>query len=530
MTWNLVTFAYGGKLFKNYQNYISDTAESRGLKSFRYDPSDLEETEIYKENKDYFTEDNKYGWCTWKPLFLLETMKSLKDGDKIILCDTEDIFHPKLFDYVDNVMGEDPCLLVIGGPDANKNTTKRDCFVFMDCDEDSYWESRQLEAGITFWRVCDQSKTIIEEWLRWCLDERVNGEDSNFSGKPNFPEFNGYSSKDQSILTNIAIRDGLSVDDGTIRNLIECNADYWYQRYFTSGVPVYRPIDQYMVSIKDQCVYAHGQNDKHSLILTVHNKDWLIDRVIDGIKTHTIGNYELIVVFDGCTDNSEEVTMNALKGSGIDYTVVHTPDVFETKANNAGIKKATGNYIIIIQDDMVIEEPGWNRRMQKPFNKFDDVFAVTARTAHNYVLNPNSVHLGMEENLDNCWCDILQSCDEADSSNIPRDTFAVRSTVNRGPLMIDLEDLKKMNYFDEAYVPQDMDDHDLMYRVHKELGKVCGCYWIKFRSDTEWGGTRVTGKPGEWFLKAHHKNTKLFYERNKEILTDSRVIINRKVS
>lgn len=530
MTWNLVTFAYGGKLFKTYQNYISDTAESQGLKAFRYGPSDLKATETYKENKDYFTEDNKYGWCAWKPLLLLEAMKSLEDGDKIILCDTEDIFHPELFGYVDSIMGEDPCLLVIGGPDANKKTTKRDCFVFMDCDEDAYWESQQLEAGITFWRVCDQSKSIIEEWLKWCLDERVNGEDSSFSGQPNFPEFNGYSSKDQSILTNMAIRDGLGVDDGTIRNFIECNADYWYQRYFTSGVPVYRPVDQYMVSIKDQCVYAHEQNDKHSLILTVHNKDWLIDKVIDGIKKYTTGNYELIVVFDGCTDNSEEVAMNALKDSGIDYTIVHTPDVFETQANNAGIKEATGDYVIIIQDDMVIEENAWNRRMQKPFNKFDDVFAVTARTAHNYVLNPNSVHLGMEENLDNCWCDILQSCDEADSSNIPRDTFAVRSTVNRGPLMIDLEDLKKMNYFDEAYAPQDMDDHDLMYRVHKELGKVCGCYWIKMRSDPEWGGTRVTGQPGAWLWKAQHKNTKLFYERNKDILADRRIVVNRKVS
>ena len=55
----------------------------------------------------------------------------------------------------------------------------------------------------------------------------------------------------------------------------------------------------------------------------------------------------------------------------------------------------------------------------------------------------------MEEDLDNCWCDILQSVDEASVRNIPRDAFAIRTTVNRGPLMINHSDLKELGYFDE---------------------------------------------------------------------------------
>ena len=231
---------------------------------------------------------------------------------------------------------------------------------------------------------------------------------------------------------------------------------------------------------------------------------------MSGIFNNTVGNYELIVVLDGCTDNSEEVVKEYLPKFN-DCTVLYADNVFETTANNIGLREATGDYAIIIQDDMIIEEQGWNRRMQKPLLKLDDVFAVTARTAHNYVVNPNSQHINMEENLDTGWCDILQSVDEADSSNIPRDTFAIRSTVNRGPLMIDLADLKTLNYFDEAYAPQDMDDHDLMYRAWKELGKVCGCYWIQMQSETDWGGTRVNGQPAPWLFKAHHKNSKLFY-------------------
>jgi glycosyltransferase involved in cell wall biosynthesis len=256
----------------------------------------------------------------------------------------------------------------------------------------------------------------------------------------------------------------------------------------------------------------------HSIILTIHNKEWLIQQVLDGIVENTKGDYEIIVVLDGCTDKSSDIVNEYFCNKKSNVTIITTPDVFETRANNAGLKIAKGNYVIIVQDDMIIKESGWNLRMQKPFNVFDDVFAVTSRTAHNWKFNPNTQHLGMKEDLDNCWSDICLHTDHADRSNISRNTFAVRASVNRGPLMIDHSDLKKLNYFDEKFSPQDMDDHDLMYRMHKELGKVCGCYWIDFESKDEWGGTRVSGLPVSWILKANHKNMKLFYSRHKDLI------------
>lgn len=530
MTWNLVTFCYGSDFFIQSQNFISTLAEESGVRSFKYGVEDLKNTDAYQKNSDYFKLENKYGWCSWKPLFVLETMKQLNEGDKIVLCDIEDIFHPNLYAYVDQVMEDDSYLFVVGGG-TQKAATKRDCFVFMDCDTEDYWNSPQLEAGVTFWKVCDESKRVLTEWLNYCLDERVNGEDSKFSGKDNFEEFSGWSGKDQSILTNLAIRDGLPVDNGTIRQFIECNADYWYERNNQYGFTLSRPIDNYLKEIESRCPYASNNSTLHSIILTVHNKDFLLQRVLDSIVKNTTGNYELIIVLDGCTDKSLEIVEKFInKNKSVRIKVLETPDVFETKANNVGLKEACGDYVIIVQDDIIINESGWNRRMQKPFIKFDDVFAVTARTAHNYILNSNSVHLDMEENLDNCWCDILISVDEADRNNIPRDTFAVRSTVNRGPLMINNQDLKKLNYLDEEFSPQDMDDHDLMYRMYKELGKVCGCYWIDFETKEEWGGTRISGGPAPWLLKSHHKNAKIFYERNKDILESRRIVQNRKVS
>ena len=267
----------------------------------------------------------------------------------------------------------------------------------------------------------------------------------------------------------------------------------------------------------------------HSIILTAHNKEWLIEHVVNGVLQNTEGDYELIFVIDGCTDNTEDVILKTIESKDLDYQIIHAPDVFETKANNLGLKLAVGDKVIIVQDDMIIKEPGWNLRMQKPFDVFDDVFAVTSRTAHNWIFNPNTQHLNMIEDLDDCWCDICIHTDHANSENTPRDIFAVRSSVNRGPLMIDHEDLKKMNYLDEEFTPLDMDDHDLMYRMHKELGKVCGCYWIDYESRDEWGGTRVSGSPAPWLLKANHKNTKIFYNRHKDLIESKGIIENRKI-
>ena len=47
----------------------------------------------------------------------------------------------------------------------NGDHTKKDCFVYMECDDEDYHEAKQLEAGFTFWKVCDESKKILREWL-----------------------------------------------------------------------------------------------------------------------------------------------------------------------------------------------------------------------------------------------------------------------------------------------------------------------------------------------------------------------------
>jgi len=255
--------------------------------------------------------------------------------------------------------------------------------------------------------------------------------------------------------------------------------------------------------------------NNQTLILTVHNKGYLITRVLNSIKQYTHGTYELIIINDGSTDNSSEMIKSFKdNNSEMNIKILNTPDVFETKANNVGLKEATGDIVIIIQDDMVINEQDWNHRLTKPFREFDDVFAVTANCAHNWEINQNSKHILTNENNDYEWSDILIHVDHANKNTIPRDVFAIRQCVNRGPLAINYDDFKNLDFFDEAFAPLDMDDHDLCFRMSEKLNKVVGCYWIDYISDPNWGGTRINGQPAAWQLASNQKNTRIVYERH----------------
>ncbi len=255
-----------------------------------------------------------------------------------------------------------------------------------------------------------------------------------------------------------------------------------------------------------------------SINLTIHNKAFLLNRVLDGIKNNTINPYELIIVLDGCSDESESIVDKFIySNSSIKTKKLYAPNVFETKANNIAAKNSEGDYIIIVQDDMIVKEYGWNLRMLKPIEAFDDVFAVTSRTAHNWILNYDSKDLNSFEFHGNDWADILIHTDHADRKNIDRQTFAIRESVNRGPLLLKHSIFKELNYFNEDFSPQDMDDHDLCYRALKK-GYKSGCYWIDFESQDEWGGTRENNKTKKWMLMSNFKNSKILLSRHRDLI------------
>lgn len=247
-----------------------------------------------------------------------------------------------------------------------------------------------------------------------------------------------------------------------------------------------------------------------SVILTIHNKENLVERCLGSILSLSKDMSELIIVLDGCTDNSQRLVEKQLEKHGnLAHKLIFTDDVFETKANNAGLKEATQKYVVLVQDDVVVNEAGWDSRIIKPLQLYDDIFAVTAKNAHNNYLTGKKPGSG---------CDLIKHGEITDGQKGPRDRIEIRDSVNRGPLAFEREKALSLNFFDEIYAPFIWDDHDICYRA-KEKGWVCGSYSINFISEKQWGTTRSNPKSHSIWKASNEKNQKIFYERYYERLS-----------
>lgn len=254
---------------------------------------------------------------------------------------------------------------------------------------------------------------------------------------------------------------------------------------------------------------------KTSVVLTIHNKEFLMNQVVNNLINNLSElNDQIVIVFDGCTDNSEGIVRDILKSVNnkkIDY--LYADNVFETKANNIGLKSVLNDYVVLIQDDMVVTEKDFDKRMLVPFKKYGDVFAVTSFVAHNNIYNEQTKQIN--------YIDI------AHKDNSSRDIFYAREYANRGPLMYDFRDVVKLNYLDEYFSPQNYDDMDISMRAFKELNKVSGLYWIDYTSDPSWGTTRQKNQSLHNDLV--HINASKILEKHKDLLYGNKFVENRKI-
>ena len=124
----------------------------------------------------------------------------------------------------------------------------------------------------------------------------------------------------------------------------------------------------------------------NTIILTVHNKEKTIKRILKNIFKNTSKiTLEMIIILDGCTDKTYKKVKESIKFKQefLKVSIISTDDIWETKANNVGLKKVTTEYATIVQDDMLIKQKNWDRTLINNFKKYD-LFAVSGRAAHDF--------------------------------------------------------------------------------------------------------------------------------------------------
>ncbi len=92
-----------------------------------------------------------------------------------------------------------------------------------------------------------------------------------------------------------------------------------------------------------------------SIVVPIYNAELYLEDTLESVYLQTYKNYELILINDGSTDNSEKICMKYLKkDSRAQYFFRNNSGVSETR--NFGIEKSKGKYICFIDSDDILDK------------------------------------------------------------------------------------------------------------------------------------------------------------------------------
>ena len=247
-------------------------------------------------------------------------------------------------------------------------------------------------------------------------------------------------------------------------------------------------------------------NPLFSIVIPVHNQERIIEKNLQSVFNNISNKYfEVILVIDACSDNTKSVLFSFI--DKISHPLLtkllileSNIPLFETSADNLGFYCSRGDYIIEIQADMEITEYGFNMKLLKPFQKLENIIAVSGRCCCDLTIVQNRGGNIIDKLV---YGELYASID--------KEAFYVGETCNRGPLILDRKKLVELQYLDEKNYFLDNSDHDLFVRAYIQKGYICGHISIDFHAPFEDGSTR---KPRNELNQKVYNYKKSTCERN----------------
>lgn len=101
---------------------------------------------------------------------------------------------------------------------------------------------------------------------------------------------------------------------------------------------------------KDRSQEMVSQAKKISIVIPVYNAEQYLSQSVDSARAQTYENLEILLIDDGSIDDSPKIC-DEYAEQDERVVVIHTPNQGPSKARNAGIKKATGEYLMFLDAD-----------------------------------------------------------------------------------------------------------------------------------------------------------------------------------
>ena len=207
----LVNFA--DKKFETQRWWNSVSAKLIGGfdKVLEYGPADLDDSFI-SSHKHILHCKKGYGNYCWKPYIINRALEQVKDEDYLFYADSGSFFIKSIKPLVEILKQGNKDMMCFRLPLIEKQWTKRDALILMDCDDPEYYNTAQVMGTFILVKKSEVSVRFFKKFEELSVDSRIISDEPNVLGKENYPGFIAHR-HDQSILSLMAKKNGVTVAD-----------------------------------------------------------------------------------------------------------------------------------------------------------------------------------------------------------------------------------------------------------------------------------------------------------------------------
>ena len=119
---------------------------------------------------------------------------------------------------------------------------------------------------------------------------------------------------------------------------------------------------------------------KFSIIIPVYNVEKYLDKCFNSVINQAFNNYEVIIICDKCTDNSEKIVDKYIK-KYTNFKKIYKENTGLSVARNIGVESSNGEYILFLDSDDYLEKD----LLQKLDNELKNPIDIIRFQAQNII-------------------------------------------------------------------------------------------------------------------------------------------------
>jgi len=241
-------------------------------------------------------------------------------------------------------------------------------------------------------------------------------------------------------------------------------------------------------------------------LITIHNSEGHLSHVLDGVFKVSSSLNHVLCILDGCKDKSKEV----VKDYGLNY--IELNNVRETRAITYALTQLpVSDYNVILQDDVVMKDTSFERKIMEVYDKFPDIGVLGMRHGCNLGSDLEEIEI-----VQNIFQPSVGKFETLKDGHITE-----RQVVFKSPICLSKKVVKALGGYDDRFAPVGCDDFEYCIRAYK-AGFKNYVYACDIDQPVEWSGEKRFATLNLGAYRDDHMNLlRMLYPQEIEFLSNN---------